>query len=64
MDEISGSSLEAGVAGLGRKAGTLTDLSNLEVLYINRVKNIFYGPSHLHAAFLYFPEPRGISENT
>lgn len=30
MDELSGSSLEASVAGLGQKAGTLTDLSNLE----------------------------------
>lgn len=40
MDEIGGSSLEASVAGLGWKAGTLTDLSNLEVLYIKHVQNI------------------------
>lgn len=60
VDEISGSSLEASVAGLGQKAGTLTDLGSLELLYIRHVQNIkittFYGSSHLHAAFLYFPE--------
>lgn len=39
MDEISGSSLEASVAGLGWKAGTLPGLSNLEVLYIEHVPN-------------------------
>lgn len=67
MDEISGSSLEASVAALGWKAGTLPGLSNLEVLYIKHVLNtkitLFYGHSHLHAAFLYFPEPRGDRQN-
>lgn len=68
MDEVSGFSSGANVAGLGWKAGALTDLGNLEVLYVKPVQNIkitlFCEASHLHAAFLHFPGPRGIRENT
>jgi len=68
VDEISGSSVEASVAGLGHKAGTLTDLGNLQVLYVKHMQNIritgFVGPLTCLLLSFIALEPRAIRGDT